>query len=199
MALRGIAEAQSFYWNRDSDLHYLTVASPLMPLKKAILGLLALVALSALVLFPFEGMGEMITLIVTFFLLVAGGFVACQVGYWELFRRLHKVKIDGYRLEVTTGVLWKATGSVHLLPHTTFYIVQKSYWDVLFGLADVNIHPAMTPEPEIVSVYGLPLIRAHQFKSYLTGQIDKQLGTRSRPSVEKQMKDALKRITHKKR
>jgi membrane protein YdbS with pleckstrin-like domain len=188
----------SFVWNQQNDLRHLAHISPLYPVLKSIWGLVPLGIAVALFLFwglPLYLEDPTNTLVSKslFCLRICAFIVLSYLAYWEAYRRMEKVEINGFRLEVTKGVLWKTRGSVHLLPHTTFFVTQKNFLYILLRLADLQVIPAFTPEPETVSISGLPVDRAHQLRSYLSQQTDRQLGTRSRPGEDAEKRRELKR------
>jgi hypothetical protein len=100
------------------------------------------------------------------------------LAYWELYRQSISGEIHEFRLNIKRGVFLHKEASVHLLPHTTFYMKQESFFELFFNLCTLNLAVVTTPETEIVTIPGLPVPLAEQLKAYLGSQIDRQLRIR---------------------
>jgi hypothetical protein len=96
--------------------------------------------------------------------------------YWELFRRSITVIIKGYYLHVSRGLFRREESSIFLQPHTVFFIRRVSVFELLFNLCTLEIFHTTNPNPDMVIIPSLPTKKAHLLKSFLTQQIDRQLG-----------------------
>jgi hypothetical protein len=97
----------------------------------------------------------------------------CSLGYWEIYRRSCDVHVNGFRLEVIKGVWEREKITVHILPHTTLYIIRHSWLDYLLGTATLKIVPVNTEKP--ICIPFMPITQAEQTRRYLASQADKQL------------------------
>jgi len=95
--------------------------------------------------------------------------------YWEWIRRGTEIHLNGLRLELAQGIFFKKRASIHLLPHTTLYVMRHGWFDHVFNTATLRICPVNMPDEELVTITCLPIDRAHRLRRYLTQQIDKQL------------------------
>jgi hypothetical protein len=95
--------------------------------------------------------------------------------YWEWIRRGTEIYLYGLRLEIAQGIFFKKRASVHLLPHTTVYVLRHGWFDHIFNTATLKVCPVNMPDEDLVTITCLPIDRAHRLRRYLTQQIDKQL------------------------
>lgn len=95
--------------------------------------------------------------------------------YWEMYRRSIDVRINGFRFEVTKGVIWKVLHSSHLVPHTNVFVRQNSFFDVILGLASLEVYLVNSKSPDQCHIPHMPRLRANKLKSILTHEMDKHL------------------------
>lgn len=98
-----------------------------------------------------------------------------SVIYWEMYRRSIDVRINGFRFEVTKGVIWKVLHSSHLVPHTNVFVRQNSFFDVILGLASLEVYLVNSRSPDQCHIPHMPRLRANKLKSLLTHEMDKHL------------------------
>jgi hypothetical protein len=97
----------------------------------------------------------------------------CSLTYWEMYRRSFKVEVNGFRLNIIRGVFQQEIITIHVLPHTTFYVDRHSWLDALLGTATLKIVAPNVEKP--IKIEFLPVDKAHQARNFLSNQADKQL------------------------
>jgi hypothetical protein len=174
-------EVSRFRWDKKDSLQEMATISPLFVFEKIFMLIFITIFLASLPLFlaKFGFLNRSEAVIFSFYGLCIGLiFILLRAVYWEIYRRSIKLSINGYRLELERGVWHKIYGSIHLQPHTNFYIRQNSWLQMILGTCTLEILPVSTPNPELVSLESLTTSNAHQLRSYLTKRIDQQVTTK---------------------
>ena len=97
-----------------------------------------------------------------------------QLARWELFRLNFHYRIDGFRLVIEKGIIYKTEGSLPLIPVTEIY-VKRDPLDTLFGLAQLQIVLPIAREKNFSVISGLSYLNALRFEEYLSEQLSNQI------------------------
>jgi hypothetical protein len=95
--------------------------------------------------------------------------------YWEMYRRMLEVRIVGFRLIVTQGVLWKVRGSMAIVPIMQI-TVKQSGLDLLFNIYRVVMWvPGNSEEDDMLTIPGLSHSSAYDLHNFMTIELNRQV------------------------
>jgi len=108
-----------------------------------------------------------------------------SLTYHELYRLTYSAKIDGFRLVISRGVFFRERGSLPILPLSEIYI-RRSFFDILLGLANVQVLTALDKTERFAAVEGLPAAHAEALQQFLSDQLSRQVFLADIPHVNKE-------------
>jgi len=97
-----------------------------------------------------------------------------SIGYWELYRRNFSYRIEGFRLMIERGILFKVYASVPLLPVADI-LVRRSFADMLFGVYNVSLLIPVSAGDHMCTIPGLTRDSSFGLREYLCQQLNNQV------------------------
>ena len=97
-----------------------------------------------------------------------------SIGYWELYRRNFSYRIEGFRLMIERGILFKVYASVPLLPVADI-LVRRNFADMLFGVYNVTLLIPVNAGDHLCTIPGLTRDASFGLREYLCQQLNNQV------------------------
>jgi membrane protein YdbS with pleckstrin-like domain len=97
-----------------------------------------------------------------------------SIGYWELYRRNFSYRIEGFRLLIERGILFKVYASVPLLPVADI-LVRRNFADILFGVYNVSLLIPVNAGDHLCTIPGLTRDASFGLREYLAQQLNNQV------------------------
>lgn len=97
-----------------------------------------------------------------------------SIGYWELYRRNFSYRIEGFRLLIERGILFKVYASVPLLPVADI-LVRRNFADILFGVYNVSLLIPVNAGEHLCTIPGLTRESSFGLREYLAQQLNNQV------------------------
>lgn len=167
------------WYNKEFDLYQQYPIALRFSVRKsygwAVLAALALC--SFLWIHGLSGLGEMEeTMTRIHFTVFRGAILALvlSIGYWELYRRNFSYRIEGFRLMIERGILFKVYASVPLLPVADI-LVKRSFADMLFGVYNVSLLIPVNAGDHLCTIPGLTREASFGLREYLCQQLNNQV------------------------
>jgi uncharacterized membrane protein YdbT with pleckstrin-like domain len=120
----------------------------------------------------------------------AGAIALLVLNYLraDLYRRSFNYEMEGLRFVVSRGVLIKTVGSLPLLPISEIYI-QRSFPDILCGLANLDIFTPMDQTRKFARIEALSPADAHRLQTFLGDLLTTQVFLNPAASEETALRD----------
>jgi len=169
----------TLWYDREQPLSDIFPISARFVLKKSLLSLIILALVIGAYVFyvPFEALLNPQTFYeISFFWAVRAALVfsIVQVSYWELYRRTLVFGTDGFRLQISKGVIKKKIGSIPLIPVTEL-VIKHDNLDVLLGLHQLHVLAPVDSGDHLGVLEGLSKESAHHLEEFLATQLNNQI------------------------
>jgi hypothetical protein len=97
-----------------------------------------------------------------------------MVIYWELYRRSIELRISGFRLIHTRGIIWKTRVSMAVIPVMQIFI-EQSFFDLLFDHYRIRIWLPGNAQTDTFIIPSLCREHAFDLQNFLSAELSRQV------------------------